>query len=467
MTTMISSDASAEINSAQLTDERREHQQQLLQDLWLLTLFMVLLATALPWFISSFEIDFAAASWVLLALGAIYVGLTLAGHGISQGGRARLRIVTLLHAAGVVALGLLWQRCGGLQNPAFLLAFALPVIAAGMLSRFQPYATALLAMLVVAAVALTQAPELRWYAGGLSDLVRTLTRALGGSDQGSAGPGAFPGFYAPVGYDIVLLEVFGLLIFACAVASESLGNAFDRMTEHLSSARAEADSGQQMWSALVRQLPVPALLVDAETQQIVLSSERLAPFRADANDLVGRPLLEAMRFSYPERLQELIAGEGGIATAVAVHVGDELRMASVRVRHVTYEGRRLALLLLEDTMATFCVTAALDAEERAALVINERGRIVAMNKAAAALLPEAALGHEANRALARSGGTPHWWEPGVTGRRRIHVTLARRAYLATATQVAVPGEQEAMYVLTFTPLLPASDVAESAVGALR
>jgi len=290
---------------------------------------------------------------------------------------------------------------------------------------------------------------------------------VGGAAQGSAAPGAFPGFYAPVGYDIVLLEVFTLLLFASAVASESLRNAFERLMEHLSSARSEADSGQQMWSALVRQLPVPALLVDAETQQIVLSSERLEPFRADANDLVGRPLLEAMRFSYPERLQELIAGEGGIATAVAVHVGDELRMASVRVQHVTYEGRRLALLLLEDTMSVFCATAALDAEERAALVINARGRIMALNRAASALLPEAALGHEANRALARSSGTPRWWEPGVTGRRRIHVTLARRAYLATATQVAVPGEQEAMYVLTFTPLLPSSDVAETAVGALR
>lgn len=464
---MGSSSDSFETPSPRPADQRREHQRQLLQDLWLLTLFMVLLATALPWFISSFEIDFAAASWVLLALGGIYVALTLVGQGGPEGGRGRPRAMLALHAAGVVALGLLWQRCGGLQNPAFLLAFALPVIAASVLSRWQPYATALLALLVVAAVALTQAPELRWYAGGLSQLVRTLTRLIGGTAQGSAAPGAFPGFYAPVGYDVVLLEVFALLIFACAVASESLSNAFERLLEHLSSARAEAASGQQMWSNLVRQLPVPALLVDAETQQIVLASDRLAPFRSDASDLAGHALLEAMRFSYPERLQELIAGEGGLATAVAVHVGDELRMASVRVQHLTYEGRRLALVLLEDTMAAFCVTAALDAEEHAALVINARGRVVAVNKAAAALLPEAVLGNEANRVLARSSGTPRWWEPGVTGRRRIHVTLARRPYLATATQVGVPGEQEALYVLTFTPLLPANELAETAVGALR
>ena len=101
------------------------------------------------------------------------------------------------------------------------------------------------------------------------------------------------------------------------------------------------------------------------------------------------------------------------------------------------------------------------------MVINTHGRIVAVNRAASALLPDAVLGNEASRVLARSSAASRWWEPGVTGRRRIHVTLARRAFLATATQVPVPGEQEALYVLTFTPLLPASEVAEAAVGALR
>jgi PAS domain-containing protein len=447
--------------------EWAEHQAQLLQDTWLLTLFMVLLATAVPWFVSSFAIDFVSASWVLLALGVIYVALTLVAGSSETVSRARARVLAVLHAGGVIGLGLLWQRCGGLQNPAFLLAFLLPVIAASALSRWQPYVTATLGVLVVTVMALTQAPELRWYAGGLSDVGRSLTRWLGSDAASSAVPGAFPGFYAPVGYDVVLLEVFAILMFACAVASESLGSSFERLLQHLSSSRAEANSGQQMWSGLVRKLPLPVLLVDAETLQIVLTSEQLQPFRADDTEASGRRLLDTIRFSYPERLQEIIAGEGGVATAVAVHVGDELRMATVRVQHLVYEGRRLALVLLEDTTAAFCLRAALDAEEHAALVINARGRVVAVNKYACSLLPEAALGSEASRALMRSSGPPRWWEPGVTGRRRIHVTLARRAYLATSTQVAVPGEQEALFVVTFTPLLPATGLAESALGTLR
>src|SRR6185437_12161242 len=52
-------------------------QAQLLEDSWVLTLFAVLLATAVPWFVSSLNIDFAAASWAVLALGLCYLAMSL------------------------------------------------------------------------------------------------------------------------------------------------------------------------------------------------------------------------------------------------------------------------------------------------------------------------------------------------------------------------------------------------------
>jgi len=45
-----------------------------------------------------------------------------------------------------------------------LLVFALPVIGAIFLSRWQPYLMATLAAVMVALMASSQAPELRWYA---------------------------------------------------------------------------------------------------------------------------------------------------------------------------------------------------------------------------------------------------------------------------------------------------------------
>ena len=70
-------------------------------------------------------------------------------------------------------------------------------------------------------------------------------------------------------------------------------------------------------------------------------------------------------------------------------------------------------------------------------------------------------------ALAKISGTTKWWHPGLTGRSRWHVMIHRRAYLATSTAAALPGEDEALYVLAFTPLLVSSLAAESIASAVR
>ena len=76
--------------------------------------------------------------------------------------------MTLLDVVGVILIGFIWDHVGALQNPMFLTIFALPVIGAIFLSRWHPYLIATLSVLVVAIVALSDAPELRWYASGRS-----------------------------------------------------------------------------------------------------------------------------------------------------------------------------------------------------------------------------------------------------------------------------------------------------------
>ncbi|MGH8257125.1 MAG: hypothetical protein ACRET0_13035 [Steroidobacteraceae bacterium] len=465
--------------------ERADPQAQLLEDTWLLTLFAALLASAFPWFVSSLDIELVAASWAMLALGIIYIALSFVLNLPSQSAGLRRRASLALHAAGVIALGFLWHFSGGLQNPAFLLAFVLPVIGASALSRGQPYVTATLTAVVVGAVALRQAPELRWYTADLHGAGRWLTQLLGAGAP-TASAGIFPGFYAPVGYDVVLLEVFAILIFACAVAAESLGYAFERVVDHLTVARAKAARGEALWTTLLQQLPLPALLVDTETLQIVLASERLAPFHAVDATLIGRGLFDAIRVSYPERVQELITGRGGNETVV-VQAADQLRTAEVHVQHILQEGRRLALVLLEDTTVTFCVTAAFDTSDQAALVIDAAGRVMAANKPARALFPQALPGSDAARVLAPASaaadapaatpteaavarrsaysapaGPLRWWEPGLTGRRRLYVTLARHSYQATCTAVALPGEQQPLHVVALAPAWSGASTAPAA-----
>jgi hypothetical protein len=428
-----------------------------LQDTWLLTLLTVLLATAFPWFVSSFNIDFGALSWSLLALGLIYAASTFVGD-LPFGIVPKRRALMLLQAAGTVCLGFVWQRSGGLQNPVLLLAFLLPVIGAAALSRWQPYVTAAVAVVVTAVVALRQAPELRWYAGWMRGVGQWLL-SPSASDAGSA----LPGFYAPVTYDVVLIEVFCILIFSVAVAAESIGNSIERLLSRLRSAEGAAAQGEQMWRALIQELPLPALLVDTDTLQIILTSKRLLPFSYEP--LAGRALFEAIPFSYPERLQEALRHDASVVESVTIRRPRQTLIATVRVQPVHFERQRLALVLLEETSTAFSIAAALDAEDHATMVIDTHGFLIAANSATGAMFPDMAVGSNVTEALAKIGGTPKWWHPGLTGRHRLHVTVHRRAYLATCTAAALPGEEETLYILAFSPLLVSALAAESIASA--
>src|SRR5579863_8925067 len=103
-----------------MQQEWADSQAQMLLDTWLLTLFALLLSTAVPWFLSGLDIDFAAASWILLLLGADYVAMTAVSHLRERRPVLSRRLLTLLHALGIIGMALVWQRCGGLQDPLFL-----------------------------------------------------------------------------------------------------------------------------------------------------------------------------------------------------------------------------------------------------------------------------------------------------------------------------------------------------------
>lgn len=430
----------------------------LLDDTWLLTIFAILLATALPWLMSGFDIDFAAVAMGLLALGAIHIVFSLLTR--PAGERRRRSLLTALHIAGVLVVGFVWMHAGGLQNPLFLMVFVLPVVGAIFLSRWQPYLMALLAIVATAAVALAQAPELRWYAPGLNVAGAWLATVFG--QEGAAVNAPFPGFYAPSSYYVVVLEVFAILVFACAVAAEYLGTVFERLHAHVSVARAEAERGQELWASLIEDLPLPALLVDADSSQVLCASEPAAGFCA--GEPVGAELFETLHFSYPDVVQELLAGAGGVLPISMMRVADRLRVTEIHVRHIAQQGRRFALLVIHDKTDEFTVKAALDAAEQAALVVDARGCVLTFNKPAMALFAGLQRGADAAQLLSVPGAPVRWWEPGLAGRRKMHIEIAPRVYQVTSSALPLPGEEERLYIATFLPVAR-SALSDTAISA--
>jgi PAS domain-containing protein len=420
----------------------------LLDDTWLLTIFAILLATVVPWLVSALDINFVAACLGLLALGAIHISLTMIGKPARAG--ERRPVLASLHIAGIVVVGFIWLNAGGLQNPGFLIVFALPVVGAIFLSRWQPYLMALFAVVVAGAVALAQAPELRWYVPGLNTVGAWLSAVLG--QQGAT---TFPGFYAPSAYYVVLLEVFAILVFACAVAAEYLGTIFERLHVHVDVARAEAERGQEFWTTLIEQLPAPALLVDADTMVVVCASERAARFHG-GESMAGRSLSDALRLTYPEVVQELIAGMGGVAPLCMMKVDDRLLATEIHVRHTAQKGRRFALVVIHDKTEELTSRAALDVTGQAVLVIDSQARVLSFNKPAQALFAGVEKDVDASHLFSLTGMPPRWWEPGLAGRRKMHIEIGPRVYQVTCSASPLPGEDEQLYVVAFLPMARAA-----------
>jgi hypothetical protein len=423
----------------------------LLDDTWLLTIFACLFATVIPWLVSSLEVSFIAACLGLLALGAIHIALTVIGRPARTG--ERRPALTMLHVIGVLVVGFIWLQAGGLQNPAFLMVFVLPVVGAIFLSRWQPYLMALLAIVVVGSVALAQAPELRWYAPGLNTIGAWLAGILG--QDGAATSAPFVGFYAPSGYYVVLLEVFTILVLACAVAAEYLGTIFERLHSHVDMARAEAERGQEFWARLIEELPLPALLVDADTLDVLCASEQASEF-SEAEIESGRSLFDVIRFSYPDVVQELITHTDGVSPLSMIRVGDRLRTTEIRVRHIAHKGRRFALVVIHDLTEEFTARAALDVAGQAALVIDSQGRVLAFNKPARALFATIQKESDAASLLSLTDLPVRWWEPGLSGRRKMHIEIGPRVYQVTCSASPLPGEEEQLYVVTFLPVARAA-----------
>src|SRR5262245_11679332 len=446
-----------------LTDRKDLH-LQLLDDTWLVTIFAVLLAVALPWFVSGFDVDVGTAFWGAIALGAIHLALTAEAwlRRLYKGWRTLA--LAVLQGLGVIVMGIIWNHAGGPQNPAFLLAFVLPVIGATFISRSQPYVIAALTIVVVSLVTLSQTAELRWYltAFGNSGWLSTL---LGDSAHVDT---PFRGFYAPYGFGLVMLEAFAILLLASAVVSEYLGRVFERLYANVESARAEAAQGQELWSAVIECMPVPALLVATDTLQVICASEHVASrFTQPGIKLAGRNLFDAIHFSYPDVVQALVSGSGGVADAGMVRAGEELRAATVHVQHVHHKGHRLALVVLQDQTAQYCAQAALDAADHAALVVDSSGRVLAFNQRAREIFAGAEFG-AALRLLSHedSASPAPWWKPGLTGRRKMHVRVAGRLCQVTSSVIPLPGEEESFYAIALYPASK-SDGAEDSEDSRR
>ena len=408
---------------------------QVLDDGWLLMLLAAALSVGVPWFLRNANVDLGPVSWAVFIYGLAYLAFS---RGLEQltGTRARMHALTLMQMAAVVFVAFLWHLAGSLQNPLFLMLFALPVAAAGcVLPGARPYLLAALSVACATLVALGNAPQLRWYMTQLGIPVDAIPAAL---LIGGARP--FTGVEMPAAYLFLLLVTFAILIFAVALLSQSVASLLRGVYARLDAATRALAQAHALAHHVIEALPHPTVLVYADTRMIAGAS---ASFRAriglDAGALEDKTLFDAVAFTHPEVVAALIAaGQPGEAPLVPYATGGELRLARVRVAPVEHDGTRYACLGFEDVAESLFQKAALEAVPDPILVVGGGGRVDYFNAAAAALFEELEPGADAAATLAQDDA-PDWWVLGPRLQRERPVTVRGRPHLARCTALALPG----------------------------
>lgn len=425
-------------------DAGLRERKQVLDDAWLLMLLGVTLAVGAPWFLRTLPIDTAPVTWAVFAYGAAYLAISRLVDRL-RGARALLNALTAMQGASVVFLAFLWHLVGGLQNPMFLLVFAIPIAATGcMLPGARAFAVTFLAIAGVAAVALANAPELRWYLTQLGVPAAIMPTGTGLAAR------PFPGLDLPAAYLFLALLTFAGLALALALVAHSVALMGRRLETRLEAAARAAGDASSLAGEVLRAIPFPAALVYADTRNVAQASERfLQRLNVLPESLSERDLFGLVEFTYPEVVAEAIArGSGDIGFAV-YRAGGVSSAARIHVSRVEHAGTGYVLLVIEDIAERFTLQAAMGAVTSAVVVIGADDRVRYFNPAAAKAMPGLELGVHAATPLgqADAGG---WWRLGERAHRERQVVLSGQPFDARCVAANAPGRQDHVTVVELT-----------------
>lgn len=275
---------------------------------WPLLLFLLAAAYLLSWSLGVLALDLAAVLWTTFGLAFAYLVLSRALDSLSS-----LRGVMALHAAvnlaAVTGLAVIWSMLGGLDAPGFVLFFALPIAALGMVARLSvQYAVTGYSVLCAWVVALRESYALRLQLESLG--VPPLWDYLPGlSGKEFAGYGVVSGGGEQLQFMIV--SSFALLGVATtsAVVVVLIGRLFDR----LRFASATGERASRISESFVTDTNDLELILDRNEQTIIAISPKLAALLDEtAESVVGCHVTSVLPFHAGHAARRLIeSGESG------------------------------------------------------------------------------------------------------------------------------------------------------------
>jgi PAS domain-containing protein len=346
---------------------------------------------------------------------------------------------------GIVFLGVLWHLVGGLQNPMFLVAFALPVTASGiLLSARATAASAVLSIVVAGLVAVAESPDLRFYLFELGLPVGFLNRFLPPRLPGPAWP--FPRLLGEPAYLCLLLAGFAVFQTSAALLSCWMAAIARRRESRMrltANAKEEVDS---LFQEVAGSAALPLVLVFADSGRVAYANMSFVKaMMLHGQEVAGRDLFALLDFQDSRALKTLFA-TGGEIPFCAYNVGPEARVGRVGVQPFAHRGEDYATVRFEELTDVFQLHAAWEASEDALVVIGADERLGYSNRAARELFGGVSPGLRATEALAWPGLQDDWWRPGKT----THLALDGVSYRVSAKSVRPSPTSGAIVLLGIT-----------------
>lgn len=411
--------------------------------LW--SLFAIFAAIGVAWFFHALEIDLSAVVWSVFGFATIYF-LAARATDLLRSKRALWVSLLAQQALGILFLAVLWHLIGGLDNPAFLLAFFLPVLASGvLLMRGPTLLSAALAVVSVTLIALCESPDLRWSFDQLpllAPLVRFLPRGLPGH------PEALPRLEMTPASQILLLQMFTALLLLAAFVARSLAVHTSSLFARLETSAGAREGSRELFGAVLQADPVPTVLVFADTHQVLLASQSfIHQMLLTPEELSGKSLFELVAFSDPDRVRRLIVRGSGEAAFCSYRVGPETRVARIRVHRVPFQRGQYVSVSLVDQDELFYLATAFEQMEEPFLVLDVERRVACFNRAAADLFVEIDYGMKAERLFAAAAGPLNWWE--TVGEERPEPRIAIAGRLVRVRSIPTRSTENGLTILAF------------------
>lgn len=220
---------------------------------------------------------------------------------------------------------------------------------------------------------------------------------------------------------------------------------------------------ERLLQAVLRGSPHPAAIVDRETCIVVDCSDSFAREFLSAVAPGEKPhLLEVIRFSHPQRIEQLIRRGSGTAWFAVHYVDGVSKIANVRCYSVEHEGASYTHAVLEDVTEAHYLKTAFDTVPDAVLIIGADHRLLYANRAAEQLFGSLYFRMDVSTLLARERLEELSWMTATSVDEERHLTIEGAPYAATVVLFRFPGESAASSIVTLRSIAGQQELIELA-----